>query len=114
MSKPHSKKYSKKEDMYTVTINDIGALDSSTFTPVGDVVVGPIGVTQADLAVIQDELKAHREIMSDRLDAIEDQIVLVRRDNALEEDYKELKEAWKAYNKLAERLRTFKRLKDSA
>ena len=70
--------------------------------------------TQPDLDVIREKQDAFEEKMEDRLSKIEDQIVLVRRDVVLEEDYKELKEAWEAYNKLAEKLRTFKRLKDSA
>lgn len=102
MSKPRSKKVTKSDDMYTINIsNDMGVLDASVFnTPAPS-------PTQTDL----DEL---RNEMSNRLDALEDQVLLVRRDAILEEDYKELKAAWKAYNDLVEKLRTFKRLKDSA
>lgn len=48
-----------------------------------------------------------------RLSAIEDQVLLVRRDAIVEEEYEELKEAWEAYNYLLAKLRTFKAIKDS-
>ena len=113
MSKSRSKKYASKnsaDDMYNITLNtsDMGALDYNTFNTLTP------SPTQSDLDALRDEMKALQEIMGDRLDAIEDQIFFVRRDQILEEDYKELKEAWEAYNNLVEKLRTFKRLKDSA
>jgi hypothetical protein len=52
--------------------------------------------------------------ITDRIEAIEDQMVIVRRDNALEEEFEELKEAWQAYYDMMDKLRTFKALKDSA
>lgn len=105
MSKPRSKKYIKeeKEHMYTINFSpdpSMGVLDQSAFNTLNPT------QTQSDL----DEL---RKETSDRLDALEDQVLLVRRDAILEEDYKELKAAWTAYNDLLEKLRTFKRLKDS-
>ena len=108
MSRPRSKKYSKEDMANEITINtsDVGSLDYNAFNT--------LTPTQSDLDALRDEMKALQEIMSDRLDAIEDQIFFVRRDQVLEEDYKELKAAWEAYNGLMEKLKTFKRLKDSA
>ncbi len=112
MSKPRSKKYSKEakeNDMVNITFSsDLGALEASVFNTV---IPSP---TQSDIDILRDELKAQQELMDNRLDAIEDQIFFVRRDEILEEDYKELKAAWAAYNTLMEKLKTFKRLKDSA
>ena len=95
--------------MYNITLNAsevVGAIDGSIFNT--------LSPTQSDLDALRDEMKALQEIMSERFNAIEDQIFFVRRDQVLEEDYNELKEAWEAYNDLMEKLRTFKRLKDSA
>ena len=94
--------------MYNITFNtsEVGALDNSIFEQ--------LSPTQSDIDALKDELQAQKELMDRRLEAIEDQVLLVRRDAILEKDYEELKEAWEAYNTLLERLKTFKRLKDSA
>lgn len=70
--------------------------------------------SEADLRELADDFKDFKDEMLERMAKIEEQIVLVRPDQILEEDYKELAEAWKAYNDLAEKLKTFKALKDSA
>lgn len=61
----------------------------------------------------QSELDEFKEETNERLAAIEEQVILINRDNILEEDYKELEEAYNAYNDLRDKLRTFKALKDS-
>ena len=60
------------------------------------------------------DFEKHTAEVNDRLSAIEDQMVIVRRDAILEEEFEELKEAWQAYNDLMDKLRTFKALQDSA
>lgn len=70
--------------------------------------------SQADFKKLEEEFKYFRRAMEERLAAIEDQVVLVKRDAILEHDFKELEEAWEAYNTLLEKLKTFKALQDSA
>ncbi len=100
---------------YNVTINsDLGALDGSVLQYNGTGNFEAVMPAMSDIEGLEEELKLQKQTMNERLNAIEDQIILVRRDHILEEDYEELKAAWEAYNNLAEKLRTFKRLKDSA
>ena len=68
----------------------------------------------AEIQEMKDDIEEHAKRTDARLDAIEDQILIVRRDVLLEEDYKELRDAWQAYNDLVDKLKTFKALKDSA
>ena len=68
----------------------------------------------ADIEVIEASFKIFKDEICKRMDALEEQVVLVQRDTVLEKDFKELKEAWKAYNDLLEKLKTFKALQDSA
>jgi len=92
----------------TVTItNDMG-LDS------GNTVFQWNGVEMTENYPTKTDFDVLKETTEKRLSAIEDQVLIIRRDNALEEDYEELKKAWEAYEELRERLRTFKALKDSA
>lgn len=65
-------------------------------------------------AVSVDDYKDEAAIVDKRLSALEDQVLLIRRDVVLEKEYEELKEAWQAYNDLLAKLKTFKALKDSA
>ena len=58
--------------------------------------------------------KSDYDELREEVAAIKEQIILIDRDNCLEADYKELKEAYKAYEELRDKLRTFKTLKDSA
>ncbi len=76
---------------------------------------GNINVAWEDITTVDEmnEIKMQMAEFNQRLKAIEDQILIVRRDNALEEHFEELKEAWKAYNELADKLRTFRALQDS-
>ncbi len=64
----------------------------------------------------REELASQSDMASveQRLEELEDQVLLVRRDAILEEEFEELKEAWQAYNDLLAKLKTFKALKDSA
>ena len=73
-------------------------------------------VTDYDIKIeeLTTELREFKESMEERMAAVEDQIVLVRRDNALEEDFEELREAWEKYNEILDKLRTFKAIQDSA
>jgi len=54
------------------------------------------------------------DILKDDVKAMKEQIILIDRDNCLEADYQELKDAYDAYEELRDKLRTFKALKDSA
>ena len=67
-----------------------------------------------ETADLRREFKQHKDEMNARAAEMEDQILLVRRDVLLEEDFEELKEAWNTYNELLKKLRTFKALQDSA
>ena len=103
----------------TVTINNGGSLQaSSVFQYSGDLAdIG--GVTMdvpnmKNITDLEDQLNLHKEKLESRMDAVEDQVLLIRRDRILEQDFEELEEAWQAYNDLMEKLRTFKRLRDSA
>ena len=96
-------------------LNDHVTLNTDWLNEVDINAVFNTTVTQEDVKLnqIEEELKNFKRDVNKRLEAIEEQVVLVRRDHALEEDYEELKEAWDKYNELMEKLRTFKALKDS-
>jgi protease II len=66
------------------------------------------------LTELEERFEEFQDDMIGRIENIEEQIVLVRRDNALEEQFEELKEAWDKYNEILDKLRTFKALQDSA
>lgn len=68
----------------------------------------------SEIQEMKDDIKEHAKRTDARLDAMEDQVLIVRRDVLLEEEYKELEEAWQAYNDILKKLKTFKALKDSA
>lgn len=67
-----------------------------------------------ELNEIKQQFQEYKNQMNARIAELEDQVVLVRRDVLLEEDFEELKEAWDTYNELLQKLKTFKALQDSA
>ena len=104
----------------TVTITTThGAADSLNIpntvmrwdAAVGDTVFEPMN---SELNEIKQQFQEYKDQMNARIKEMEDQVLLVRRDVLLEEDFEELKEAWEAYDELLKKLRTFKALKDSA
>ena len=68
----------------------------------------------AELNEMKEELANFKEEINHRLEKIEEQMAIVRPDAFLEAEFDELREAYEAYNKLMEKLRTFKALQDSA
>lgn len=102
-------------DAYASGPFSLGNLDSDTyiqFDAKNSVFGGAEWVSDADK--LREEMDEFKKDITDRIEAIEDQMVIVRRDNALEEEFEELKEAWQAYYDMMDKLRTFKALKDSA
>jgi len=116
------------KEAYSGTISittDPGALDGVTISQDvtdGNVVMrwdgahGDYGQVHWDneTEALRKEFKQYKEEMNARIAEMEDQVAIVRRDVALEEEFEELKDAWKSYNEVLEKLRTFKAIKDSA
>ena len=67
-----------------------------------------------DLHKLREDFEWYRHSTSEYIAKMQKHMAYVDRDNALEEDFEELREAWETYNELLEKLRTFKALKDSA
>lgn len=91
---------------YKFNINKYSVFDAAE--------IATIDNREEKIQELEDRFEEFSDEMFGRIEAIEEQIVLVRRDNALEKDFDELKEAWEKYNEILEKLRTFKALQDSA
>ena len=84
-------------------------------TPIGDTFRGTNNtVSKSDFEEFKQEMVKFSKKMLKRIKSLEDQVLVVRRDNAMEKEFEELKEAWEAYNYMLEKLKTFKAIKDSA
>ena len=100
-----------KELLFDNNTTTSGTFNYKTVTTSNNI---PDIVNQHDFTNEVDIRKRDGITVDKRLAALEEQVLLIHRDEILEEEFEELKEAYQAYNDLLAKLKTFKALKDSA
>jgi len=89
------------------------AKDTDYMWSTNNVTVSPDQTLSNEVFELKREINNLKLEMDHRLFEMDEQILLVRRDTILENEFEELKEAWKTYETLLDKLKTFKALKDS-
>lgn len=106
----------KEVTRYDYGLSDYITVNWDSLTINQDIINSVIETTAKDPAIVdlENDLRNFKAEVNERLAHIEEQMAILRPDEILGEEFDELKEAFEAYNKLMEKLRTFKALKDSA